>query len=496
MDIGGWFKEQDSGGWLTACLPRAPLSPSQVATLAGLSSRLTELGYTEHAVRDWLDGTDLAVRRFQQVPSYVASLRKLNTPAARLASFALMRQELNLGDAREIFGPCLEILRDQSMLEIEGDVVRPLADLYPCEGVHLFADLKFSTFKRLPNHVYEVGGDSYSLARTTPRWPRQAALDLCTGSGVHAVLAARHSQEVMGVDINSRAVDFSSLNAVINNVHDHCSFVRGSLYEPVAGRKFDLITANTPFVPTPTEEQLEAYRWGGEDGDDINRALVAGLGEHLSPGGCLALFTNYTVLRGGSPLESLERMASWLGGGKGWGISLLHFSSTPRELYIELQIQWGEPRYQERFARWVEVYEQQGILAIGEGTFLIRRLAPGHPGYLERVDMDHPMKDYAPEVQDWLEGLERYTDPTWQPDWDAPVRLNPRVQALLMDLLGGSGYTVDWTGQRPVDQNDLALVTSSSKTMTLNEVASLSTVSREQLRTRLAELGKRMILQV
>jgi len=494
MDIGGWFKQQDSEGWLTACLPRPALTPPQIETLAGLGSRLSELGYTEHAVRDWLGGTDVAIRRFQQVPSYVALLRQVNSPAARLAGFALMRQELSLREAREIFGDCLEALHDQRMLEVEGDVVRPLADLYPCEGVYLFADLKFSPFKRLPNHVYEVGGDSYTLARCTPRWPNEAALDLCTGSGVHAVLAARHTQEVMGVDINSRAIDFSSLNAVINNVHDHCAFVRGSLYEPAAGRRFDLITANTPFVPTPTEEQLEAYRWGGEDGDDINRVLVAGITEHLRPGGCLALFTNYTVLRGGGRLESLERMASWLGGRQGWGISLLHSSATPRELYIELQIQWGEERYQERFARWVEVYEQQGILAIGEGTFLIRRLPAGHPGYLERLDVSHPIKAYSTEVESWLEGLERYSEPNWQPNWDAPARLHPSVQQLLADVLGGSGYTVDWTGQRPLDAMEVALI-GMARVLPLGQVASQLEMSRETLRERLADLGRRMVLQ-
>ncbi len=493
MDIGGWFKNQDSGGWLAACLPRPALSPSQVATLAGLGSRLAELGYTEHAVREWLEGTDLAVRRFQQVPSYRASLRRVNSPAARLAGFALIREELSLPEAREIFGDCLELLNTQGMLEIQGDTVRPLADLYPCEGAYLFADLKFSPFKRFPNHVYEVGGDSYSLARSTPRWANQAALDLCTGSGVHAVLAARHSKQVTGVDINSRAVDFSSLNAIINGVHDHCSFVLGSLYEPVAGRRFDLITANTPFVPTPTEEQLEAYRWGGEDGDDINRALVAGLTEHLNPGGCLALFTNYTVLRGGSPLESLDRMAGWLGGGEGWGLSLLHFSSTPRESYIELQIQWGEERYQERFERWVEVYEQQGILAIGEGTFLIRRLPPGHPGYRERLDTPHPLKSHSNDVRTWLEALERYSDPRWQPDWEAPAQLHPGLEALLADARGGPAYTLDWRGHNKIDRLDFALATGEGP---LGGVVERLSLSRAEARERLADLGRRMVLQL
>lgn len=493
MDIGGWSKNQDSGGWLAACLPRPPLSPSQVAQLATLGPRLSELGYTEHAVCEWLEGTELSVRRFQQVPSYQAYLRNVNSPAARLAGFALMRQDLNLREAREIFGDCLELLATQCMLEIDGDVVRPLADLYPCEGSYLFADLKFSPYKRFPNHVYEVGGDSYTLARSTPRWSNQAALDLCTGSGVHAVLAAQHSRQVTGVDINSRAVDFSSFNAIINGVHDHCSFKLGSLYEPVAGQRFDLVTANTPFVPTPTEEQLEAYRWGGEDGDDINRALVAGLTEHLSPGGCLALFTNYTVLRGGSPLESLDRMAGWLGGGEGWGLSLLHFSSTPRETYIELQIQWGEERYQQRFERWVEVYEQQGILAIGEGTFLIRRLPPGHPGYRERLDVGHPVRDHSADVQAWLEALERYHDPRWQPDWAAPAVLHPRLEALLADYLGGPAYAVDWRGHTRLDGLDYALATGKGP---LGEVADGLSLSREEARDRLADLGRRMILKL
>ena len=86
-----------------------------------------------------------------------------------------------------------------------------------------------------------------------PLRPGAVGLDLCTGSGVLAIAAARHGcRHVAAVDISRRAVAAAWCNARLNGVS--VQSVRGDLFEPVRGRRFDLIVSNPPYVPTPAGE--------------------------------------------------------------------------------------------------------------------------------------------------------------------------------------------------------------------------------------------------
>lgn len=79
--------------------------------------------------------------------------------------------------------------------------------------------------------------------------PGAVGLDLCTGSGVLAIAAARHGcRHVTAVDVSRRAVIAARCNARLNGVS--VNSVRGDLFEPVRGRRFDLIVSNPPYVPT------------------------------------------------------------------------------------------------------------------------------------------------------------------------------------------------------------------------------------------------------
>ena len=77
-------------------------------------------------------------------------------------------------------------------------------------------------------------------------------LDLGTGSGIFALFAAQQkAAEVIATDINSKAVNYARENARINGLAGRIEFHQGNLFEPVEGRKFNLIICNPPFVPTP-----------------------------------------------------------------------------------------------------------------------------------------------------------------------------------------------------------------------------------------------------
>lgn len=118
------------------------------------------------------------------------------------------------------------------------------------------------------------------------------ALDLCTGSGVLALALARlGAQDVTAVDLGRRAVLSTRLNARRHRVRVRA--LRGDLFGPVAGRRFDLITCNPPYVPAPTAalpRHRAARAWdAGLDGRALLDRICAQAARHLAPGGSLLL---------------------------------------------------------------------------------------------------------------------------------------------------------------------------------------------------------------
>jgi release factor glutamine methyltransferase len=120
---------------------------------------------------------------------------------------------------------------------------------------------------RLPG-VFEPHSDSWMLAEhlsLEPLHERSRVLDLCTGSGVLAVLAAARARSgVVAVDVSRRAVLSTRINAKLNGVSVRA--LRGDLFEPVRGSRFDLIVSNPPYLPTP----------GGSSRHGASRAWEAG----------------------------------------------------------------------------------------------------------------------------------------------------------------------------------------------------------------------------
>ena len=119
------------------------------------------------------------------------------------------------------------------------------------------------------------------LARLTVRAAAGRVLDLGCGGGVQALLAARHAESVVGVDLNPRALAFARFNARLNRVHN-VEWREGDLFAPVAGERFDLVVSNPPYVVSP--ESWLLFRDGGGAGDGICARIVGGLGSHLAEG--------------------------------------------------------------------------------------------------------------------------------------------------------------------------------------------------------------------
>lgn len=142
--------------------------------------------------------------------------------------------------------------------------------------------------------VFQPLSDSWMLAEQLGREhlaPGLRVLDLCTGSGLLAVVAALHGAESFAVDVSRRAVLSVRLNAALNRVT--VTALRGDLFAPVAGRRFDLIVSNPPYLPHPDSElprRGPARAWdAGLRGRVVLDRICAQVSRHLTPEGALLL---------------------------------------------------------------------------------------------------------------------------------------------------------------------------------------------------------------
>jgi SAM-dependent methyltransferase len=278
-------------------------------------SRLSAIGYDESAVRERLGLSDLADLQMRALPIYRRERLHRGDALDRAIDLFLLQGELSEAALGSVLSPAArDALVHSGLLERRGDAVRARASLFPVGSRLVFSDLAWpqlltaDAYDAPHDLVMAVGADSRWLARATVRRPIASALDLCTGSGIHALLAAQHARSATAVDINPRAVRCTAFNAAAMGLA-HVEALEGDLYAPVGGRTFDLITANPPFVPAPAQEL--GFRDGGPSGEDVQRRIVAGLPRHLARGGIAQVVTEVGE-RDGEALES--RVREWLEG--------------------------------------------------------------------------------------------------------------------------------------------------------------------------------------
>ena len=131
------------------------------------------------------------------------------------------------------------------------------------------------------------------MARELESWARIRAasvLDLGTGSGICAIVAAKRARSVVATDINPAAARCARINALINGVENRIEIRTGDLFEPVSDSSFDLILFNPPFLlGQPKDARDAAWR-----SHDLARRFSMELADRLAPGGeallCLSTF--------------------------------------------------------------------------------------------------------------------------------------------------------------------------------------------------------------
>ena len=135
-------------------------------------------------------------------------------------------------------------------------------------------------------------------------------LDLCTGSGCLAILAALAfpRARIDATDLSKGALALARRNVASHRLGDRVTLHQGDLFAPLKGRRYDLIISNPPYVdghgmaglPPEFRHEPRLALAAGDDGLDLVRRILAEAPRHLAADGALLC----EVGRGRGPLEA------------------------------------------------------------------------------------------------------------------------------------------------------------------------------------------------
>lgn len=263
------------------------LDASNVEAIRQLRATLERAQYAElvHLLRP-AGELDLPWPDFPGATRQLATLAHAVAPLVRLFGTG---EEVSLPDVeRWLPVRLLGELIDSGLLQSPGPGAISTAGLciVPHQGLYVLANPppSFPTARRRQQDVC-LDRDSVFLARQLRPTAVERTLEVCSGSGLLALAAARHSRQVVGCELSELAVAAARYSAVLSGLEDRVSFHQGDLFSAASGT-FELVLANPPYAPVPAGS-CEAFLSGdgGSDGLELVRRIIAELPAYLAPRG-------------------------------------------------------------------------------------------------------------------------------------------------------------------------------------------------------------------
>ena len=359
-----------------------PLVLGTDAEFAALRSFLEAAGYTEPAVCERLGLQKISQFKFateRRPPP--RPMEPHPDPLDLLIRLFLESERLNHDTARslpiEIF-LTLGLVAPHAPDLLSGTVMlHPLRELYivsdrpiPIEGAYLRPPDDFVYPAMIPNTQLFL--DLIPPARC------DAFLDLCAGTGIAALLAARDTAaHAYSYDITERSTVFAEFNRRLNGIAN-VTAAQGDLYEPAAGLTFDRIVAHPPYVPVYRPNLI--FDSGGQDGEQITRRIVEGLPRYLRPGGRF-----YGLTMGSDRDQPFEhRLREWLGPVESeFDIAFVkRITRTPREWAAESVI--SKKGAVTDIPNWRAFFDSLHVQSLVYGFVMIQRRAESRPVFTVR----------------------------------------------------------------------------------------------------------------
>lgn len=141
-------------------------------------------------------------------------------------------------------------------------------------------------------HVYEPAEDTFLIAENMTITEDDAVLEIGTGCGILALLAAEKAKTVVAVDLNPYALKCASRNAE-NYMVKNIEFRHGDLFQPIRrNERFSLILFNSPYLPSELDEDKSwiGKAWaGGPNGRQVIDRFIEAVPKFLTDGGRILL---------------------------------------------------------------------------------------------------------------------------------------------------------------------------------------------------------------
>jgi len=387
---------------------RQRLKIDKLAEVDPLRHRLKDLGPVETAgdalINLFVEGKPLAAARFKEL---------IGSEAAALL------EQLNLVAPLD-----------------ESDVAATVA-LYPVEHIYIASDrynsADGSQFEGFDDIVYPCLFETTArFIRMLPRGTFGPVLDLCSGTGVAALLLAKRSEHTYAADITERSKEFALFNQRMNGIRNS-SVVIGDLYQPVEGLAFDRIVVHPPYQPVYRHQQI--FNSGGLDGEQITRRCVEDAYAHLRPGGRLYCVAQITARH--DPVE--KRVREWITAKGGTDCDIGFYITKRHEIELfaakaTLTTKGNELDFRE----WLREFSRLGVRSLDYGLLIVERHgAPREPFTVyhraaEPWDAADFESNFAWEIERRSEGFESRL-------WALKFKTTPTAKLEVEHTLGAEG---------------------------------------------------------
>jgi len=294
--------------------------------------------------------------------------REITTPNL-LARLFLLGARADEATVREFLPPeIVDVCVTSGLLTIRNSVVRAQIVIIPVDDM-LFMSDAFHILGSDDAAEFVLPASTHSanfLRLLTMRSSVETTLDIGCGCGIHALFAARHSQTVVATDVSERALLYTRCNAMLNRI-DNVECREGSLFEPVAGQRFDLVISNPPFVIGPGEEFV--YRDNALELDEFCKQLVREAPAFLNDGGHLQMLCEWVEVAGEAwP----DRLASWIRACDAW---ILHSAPISPQQYVEQRSSdiSGASIETGSVPEWTSYFDKHDVSAVHPGMITLRK---------------------------------------------------------------------------------------------------------------------------
>ena len=359
------------------------MTEADTTAAAVVGASLRRVQYEESAIERLL-GEDAWATAIDDADTHERRLP--HTPVATALRLFFLERPVSRAAAEEAFGArMLDALPGLRLANVTERAVEPLVRIVPIGTILLASDrLSTDATDDPPDYVSTYSPTARLCDLLTPRPWCTHALDVGTGNGVQALLAAGHSEHVIATDVNPRALAFTELNAALSGI-DNVETRRGSLFEPVDGEHFDLIVCNPPFVVSP--ERRWTYRDGWLEGDELSARVVREAAAHLENGGFATLLLSWL---GRSADEPDERAWEWVQdiGCDSWILPVDEASPGEHAERWNAHLDDKPDDYSDALRRWTEYLEEHDAEVVTEGAILLHRRHGATTSRIDEVDED------------------------------------------------------------------------------------------------------------